>query len=124
MILIIPYFFRTDALIQNTIRNKFRHCTVLTVAHRLNTIMNSDRVLVMDAGKIVEFDRPHNLLKNENGLLYTMVKHTGPSTSKVLHSLAAEVIFFYIRCFHNVIYIFYFDITRVSILCRLNKIRK
>ena len=42
---------RTDALIQSTIRSKFARCTVLTVAHRLNTIMDSDRVLVMDAGR-------------------------------------------------------------------------
>lgn len=42
---------RTDGLIQSTIRSKFARCTVLTVAHRLNTIMDSDRVLVMDAGR-------------------------------------------------------------------------
>lgn len=53
----------TDALIQRVIRDKFAHCTVLTIAHRLNTVMDSDKVLVMDAGRAAEFDRPHNLLQ-------------------------------------------------------------
>ena len=43
---------QTDALIQKTIRTKFATCTVLTVAHRLNTIMDSDKVLVMDKGRM------------------------------------------------------------------------
>jgi len=79
-------------LIQNTIKNKFRTCTVLTIAHRLNTIMDSNRVLVMDAGKIVEFDHPHCLLRHrENGFLYQMVEQTGQTTADLLHSVAAEV---------------------------------
>eukprot|EP00102_Acyrthosiphon_pisum_P018651 XP_016655861.1 PREDICTED: probable multidrug resistance-associated protein lethal(2)03659 isoform X2 [Acyrthosiphon pisum] len=81
---------QTDALIQNTIRNKFRSCTVLTIAHRLNTVMDSDRVLVMDAGTIVEFDYPYNLLKNKDGFLYKMVEQTGSESSDLLHSIAAE----------------------------------
>lgn len=45
-------FCSTDALIQTTIRRRFANCTVLTIAHRLNTIMDSDRVIVMDGGRI------------------------------------------------------------------------
>lgn len=64
---------------------------MLTVAHRLNTVMDSDRVLVMDTGSVVEFDHAFNLLKNKNGLLYSMVEQTGQATSDLLHSIAAEV---------------------------------
>lgn len=74
-----------------TIRTKFRTCTVLTIAHRLNTVMDSDKVLVMDKGKIVEFDHPHNLLQNKEGVFYKMVEQTGPATSDVLHRIAEKV---------------------------------
>ncbi|CAH0551541.1 unnamed protein product [Brassicogethes aeneus] len=78
----------TDALIQNTIRNKFANCSVLTIAHRLNTVMDSHKILVMDAGRVVEFDHPHVLLKNEHGVLTNMVDATGSSTSKLLKEIA------------------------------------
>uniref|UniRef100_A0A8C5GHF6 ABC-type glutathione-S-conjugate transporter n=1 Tax=Gouania willdenowi TaxID=441366 RepID=A0A8C5GHF6_GOUWI len=66
----------TDNLIQNTIRKEFSHCTVLTIAHRLHSIMDSSRVMVLDAGKIVEFDSPSNLLI-KNGHFFSMAKEAG-----------------------------------------------
>lgn len=63
----------TDLLIQQTIRRKFAECTVLTVAHRLHTIIDSDLVLVMDAGTAIEFDSPFMLLKRPAGLFKGMV---------------------------------------------------
>lgn len=66
----------TDNLIQNTIRNEFRECTVLTIAHRLNTILDYDRVIVLNKGTIEEFDSPTCLLKNK-GSFYSMCKDAG-----------------------------------------------
>ncbi|XP_044727742.1 ATP-binding cassette sub-family C member 4-like [Chrysoperla carnea] len=66
----------TDALIQQTIREKFRTCTVITIAHRLNTIMDSDKVLVMDAGQMVDFDHPRKLLENKNGIFYKLYQES------------------------------------------------
>jgi len=53
--------------------------------------MDSDKVLVMDAGTMVEFDHPYNLLKDKNGFLYKMVKQTGSTNAELLHNIAAEV---------------------------------
>ncbi|XP_076312443.1 ATP-binding cassette sub-family C member 4-like [Tachypleus tridentatus] len=80
----------TDALIQKTIRKKFKHCTVLTIAHRLHTIMDSDRVMVLEAGRIEEFDEPHKLMKNESGLFSQMVNHTGYSMAVQLYAVAYQ----------------------------------
>ncbi|XP_034145727.1 multidrug resistance-associated protein 4 [Esox lucius] len=68
---------RTDELIQKTIRDKFRECTVLTIAHRLNTIIDNDRILVLDAGQIHEYDEPFTLLRNRKGIFFKMVQQTG-----------------------------------------------
>lgn len=61
------------ALIQETIRQKFRHCTVFTIAHRLETIMDYDRVMVLQQGQICEFDSPQTLLADRNSLFTAMV---------------------------------------------------
>ncbi|XP_072168419.1 multidrug resistance-associated protein 1-like [Diadema setosum] len=66
----------TDDLIQATIRTEFSECTVITIAHRLNTIMDSTRILVMDAGQIAEFDTPSELLA-KGGIFYAMAKDAG-----------------------------------------------
>uniref|UniRef100_A0A0U9HSG5 Putative ABCC protein n=1 Tax=Chrysomela populi TaxID=154003 RepID=A0A0U9HSG5_CHRPP len=80
----------TDALVQTTIREKFADCSVLTIAHRLHTVMDSDKILVMDAGTVEEFDHPHKLIQKENGILRSLVEVTGPGTSKHLANIAEE----------------------------------
>uniref|UniRef100_A0A8C6ZBL4 ATP binding cassette subfamily C member 2 n=1 Tax=Nothoprocta perdicaria TaxID=30464 RepID=A0A8C6ZBL4_NOTPE len=66
----------TDHLIQTTIRSEFANCTVLTIAHRLHTIMDSSRVMVLQAGRIMEFDSPEELLQRE-GIFSSMAKDAG-----------------------------------------------
>ncbi|KAM9318597.1 ATP-binding cassette sub-family C member 5 [Pholidichthys leucotaenia] len=63
----------TDALIQETIRTSFHHCTTLTIAHRLHTVLGSDRIMVLNQGQVVEFDEPSKLLANENSRLCSML---------------------------------------------------
>ncbi|XP_063790449.1 multidrug resistance-associated protein 1-like [Pseudophryne corroboree] len=63
----------TDDLIQSTIRTEFKDSTVITIAHRLNTIMDYTRLVIFDKGEIVEFDTPSRLLENK-GLFYSMAK--------------------------------------------------
>ncbi|XP_053272848.1 ATP-binding cassette sub-family C member 4 [Pleuronectes platessa] len=75
---------RTDELIQQTIRDKFRECTVLTVAHRLNTIIDSDRILVLDAGRVHAYDEPYTLLQNPQGIFSKMVQQTGKQEAAAL----------------------------------------
>ncbi|CAG9833840.1 unnamed protein product [Diabrotica balteata] len=79
---------RTDALIQATIRKRFKDCTVLTIAHRLNTIMDSDKVLVMSFGNMIEFDHPHKLLQIADGHFHKMLLETGPVMSAQLKDVA------------------------------------
>lgn len=66
--------FETDQLIQSTIREMFTDCTILTIAHRLNTIVDYDRILVLEAGRVVEFDSPKALVDDENGRFHAMAK--------------------------------------------------
>ncbi|KAF7306575.1 ATP-binding cassette transporter [Mycena indigotica] len=70
--------YKTDAVIQSSLRNELpKDTTLLTVAHRLQTIMDADKIMVLDAGRIVEFDSPRELLKNKNGKLRALVDESG-----------------------------------------------
>ena len=115
----IIVYSRTDEVIQLALRERFSECTVLTIAHRLNTIMDSDRILVscislngysfyhthpplslslslslslqvMNRGQVKEFDSPYTLLQNHHSLFSKMVEQTGPSASRKLHQMAEE----------------------------------
>ncbi|KAM4683703.1 multidrug resistance-associated protein 1-like [Amazona ochrocephala] len=66
----------TDNLVQSTIKREFHNCTILTIAHRLHTVMDSERVLVLDAGRILEYDTPHNLLQ-QKGAFSEMAAEAG-----------------------------------------------
>ncbi|KAG2214416.1 hypothetical protein INT47_000972 [Mucor saturninus] len=67
----------TDSIIQDTIRKQFKDCTILTIAHRINTVLDSDRILVLDNGLIGEFDTPKNLLSNHESMFYSLSKEAG-----------------------------------------------
>ncbi|XP_042339274.1 ATP-binding cassette sub-family C member 10-like, partial [Plectropomus leopardus] len=64
---------KTDKLLQQTIRETFQDKTVLTIAHRINTIMDCDRVLVMHAGKVAEFDTPAALCQTDRSIFHRLV---------------------------------------------------
>ncbi|XP_062162979.1 ABC transporter C family member 2-like [Alnus glutinosa] len=78
---------RTDALIQKTIREEFKSCTMLIIAHRLNTIIDCDRILLLDAGQVLEYSTPEELLSNEDSGFSNMVQSTGAANAQYLRSL-------------------------------------
>ena len=63
----------TDSNIQKLIREEFYTCTVLTIAHRLNTIMDYDRVIVLESGEIKEIGKPSDLAQNKTSLFFNML---------------------------------------------------
>lgn len=81
---------KTDEVLQSTIKQKFYECTVLTIAHRLHTVMDSDKILVMDEGRAVEFGHPFELLQR-SGILYQLVQKTGLTMAELLTDLAKTV---------------------------------
>ncbi|KAG4114409.1 hypothetical protein ERO13_D12G044800v2 [Gossypium hirsutum] len=81
---------KTDAFIQKTIREEFKSCTMLIIAHRLNTIIDCDRILVLDAGQVLEHNTPKELLVNRESAFSKMVQCTGPANAEYLRSLVLE----------------------------------
>lgn len=67
---------QTDSLIQETIKSEFEGCTILTIAHRIKTIINYDRILVLESGRVFEFDSPQNLLRNPKSVFSSLVSST------------------------------------------------
>ncbi|GAA5855654.1 hypothetical protein JCM8547_001633 [Rhodosporidiobolus lusitaniae] len=81
--------FATDSRIQSTIRSEFKDKTLLVIAHRLRTIIDADRVLVMDAGQVAEFDTPLNLFRSQ-GIFYGMCEQSGITEKDIAESKVAE----------------------------------
>jgi ABC-type multidrug transport system ATPase subunit len=86
---------RTDKLIQQTLRSEtglFADATVITIAHRLGTVMDYDRILVLDKGTLVEFGRPHELLARgpNKGWLAKMVNDMGPEGEAQMKEIALK----------------------------------
>jgi ATP-binding cassette subfamily C (CFTR/MRP) protein 1 len=74
----------TDALLQTTLRSSiFRDRTIVTIAHRINTILDSDRIIVLRQGEVAEFDTPDALIR-QKGLFYELVKEAGLLESPIL----------------------------------------
>ncbi|UJR34945.1 hypothetical protein I4U23_027723 [Adineta vaga] len=80
-----------DEIIQRTICEKFRDCTVLTVAHRLRTVINSDRIMVLNNGELLEFDSPNALLSNPTSHFTSLVEQAGTTEAEHLRMLVNVV---------------------------------
>ncbi|GJE96044.1 multidrug resistance-associated ABC transporter [Phanerochaete sordida] len=78
--------YETDAIIQRSLRNELKDVTVITVAHRLQTIMDYDKIMVLDAGHLAEFDTPKALLEKKDGLLHALVEES--SDKAALYAMA------------------------------------
>ena len=74
----------TDRLIQETVKTKFEGCTLLIIAHRLRTIIDSDKILVVDKGICKKFGSPLELFKHEDLIFKSILYHTGPEESQYL----------------------------------------
>ena len=72
------------------LRSRFQDTTLLTIAHRLNTIMDYDVILVVDKGSAAEFGTPAELLSNENSLFSQLVESTGKESSVALRSMVFD----------------------------------
>ncbi|KAG0297659.1 hypothetical protein BGZ98_000528 [Dissophora globulifera] len=81
---------QTDLLIQETIKKNFANCTVLMIAHRLNTIIECDKILVMEDGRVVEFEHATKLVENKDGYFHSLVSQSGPDAVARLKLMLRE----------------------------------
>ena len=72
---------KTDSLIQSTIKEEFNDCTVMVIAHRLHTVMDFDKILVMHKGEVAEYGAPEDLLKKQKGIFKSMLKASQASNT-------------------------------------------
>ena len=78
----------SDEHIQQTIREAFGKITIITIAHRINTIIDSDKILVMNDGKISEYDTPKNLLSNKDSEFSSLVDDMGENAAEKMRQQA------------------------------------
>jgi ABC-type multidrug transport system fused ATPase/permease subunit len=81
---------KTDEIIQGLIKTEFRRSTLITIAHRLNTIIQYDKILSLKNGNAVEFDSPSNLLRKEDSYFCNMVREYGEEFFQQMLALADE----------------------------------
>lgn len=82
--------FQTDQAMQKTIREGFGTCTIITVAHRLNTVIDSDRIVVLDSGNVIESGHPHTLLSQPGSAFGALLDELGAATAAGLRARAAD----------------------------------
>lgn len=80
--------YKTDLIIQKTIREQFKDCTVLTIAHRLATVVDSSRILCLSEGEVKNFDTPSKLLDDESSILFELTKKLSPNEKKYIFDIA------------------------------------
>jgi ABC-type multidrug transport system fused ATPase/permease subunit len=80
--------YATDELISKTIREEFSSSTIMTIAHRLRSVITYDRVMVLDQGRLKEFEKPSVLLADPNSAFYQLCKATGKDEFAQLKKMA------------------------------------
>jgi ABC-type multidrug transport system fused ATPase/permease subunit len=81
---------RTDERMQRVVREEFKNSTVLTIAHRLNTIIDCDKILVMDKGQVAQYGPAVELYKDTNGILHQMITGMGSEAAAQLMAKAKK----------------------------------
>lgn len=69
--------YKSDQIIQKTVREEFSNCTIMTIAHRLKTVIDYDKIVVLDNGVLKEYDHPYSLLLNKDSIFYSMCEDSG-----------------------------------------------